>query len=424
MENDTVLCELLEDVKVLLATDYAERFKQGRDFNVFEVEGVLSDEVRVCRLLKELLDPEGSHGQGHLFLKLFMQEVIQCNDFDETAYEGAAVTREEVIDNSRRIDLVIKIVGKIYPIEVKIYAKDQEAQCYDYYEYAKEKSKDSQVIIYYLTLDGHEPSDFSLKSKDKNEMLAEDRYKCISFDKHIMNWITRCINSTELEQIYPVREILIQFRDAIKMLTGKEKGKIYMKIKEKINTSKEYFSAALQIKNALPDVMADKMIEVFDAIRDHMKEKSYDKYYDHETYKSDAVEYYNQKRHMIWPSLSYNVPVSDEALKGKIALIFEIGWDGLLYFGITPWDENKKSNDCEKTNGAAEYVKNHLKPLENVSVSKCWYWYKYIEEDIDFRISNEKYRQLYDGDKFAEIMKNIFFEIDGAIEKIYNNTKN
>ncbi len=126
-----------------------------------------------------------------------MQEVIQCNDFDETAYEGVTVTREKVIENSRRIDLVIKIVRKIYPIEVKIYSEDQEAQCYDYYE-------------------------------------KEGDYKCISFERHIMNWITRCINSTELEQIYPVREILIQFRDAIKMLTGKEKGKINMEIKEKI----------------------------------------------------------------------------------------------------------------------------------------------------------------------------------------------
>lgn len=414
-----LLYELLDDVKVLMATDYAERFKQGKNFNIFEVQDVLSDEVRICRLLRELLDPTGSHGQGHLFLKLFMQEVIQCNDFDETAYEGAAVTREEVIENSRRIDLVIKIAGKIYPIEVKIYAEDQEAQCYDYYKYAKEKSKDSQVIIYYLTLDGHEPSDFSKESKDKNEILDKDKYKCISFDKHIMNWITRCINSTELEQIYPVREILIQFRDAIKMLTGKEKGKINMEIKEKINMSKENFLAALQISKILPDVMADKMIEVFDAIRDHMEEKGYDKYFESETYRSDALLYYNDKK--VWPSVTYNVPVSDESLKGKIVLRFEISCypERVLYFGISSWNEEEKDGCSEwpkKTKEAADYVESHLKPIENVSVQEDWYWYKYIEKEIDFLISNEKYRQLYDGDKFAEIMKNIFFEIDGAIE--------
>ncbi len=67
LENVTVLYELLEEVKVLMATDYAKRFKQGKNFNIFEVQGVLSDEVRVCRLLKELLDPAGSHGQRLLF---------------------------------------------------------------------------------------------------------------------------------------------------------------------------------------------------------------------------------------------------------------------------------------------------------------------------------------------------------------------
>ena len=102
-------------------------------------------------LYMSLINPKGSHYQGYTYLKMFVEEVLNMkfNDYD---YKKAVVKREYVICNGRRVDLVIEIADKVIPIEVKIYAKDQENQCYDYYKYCAKNSN-----VFYLTLRGGMP---------------------------------------------------------------------------------------------------------------------------------------------------------------------------------------------------------------------------------------------------------------------------
>ena len=104
--------------------------KTGGYFNIFNIANIESDEVCICRFIYELINPKGSHYQGYTYLKMFVEEVLNMkfNDYD---YKKAVVKREYVICNGRRVDLVIEIADKVIPIEVKIYAKDQENQCYE-----------------------------------------------------------------------------------------------------------------------------------------------------------------------------------------------------------------------------------------------------------------------------------------------------
>ena len=44
MQNRNI-SKLLDDVRMLIATNYAESYKQGKKFNVFRIEGIASDEV-------------------------------------------------------------------------------------------------------------------------------------------------------------------------------------------------------------------------------------------------------------------------------------------------------------------------------------------------------------------------------------------
>ena len=67
------------------------------------------------------------------------------------------VHKELAIDNDRRIDIVIENTCFFIPIEVKIYAGEQEGQCYDYFQNAK----NSQIV--YLTRFGDIPSEYSRK---------------------------------------------------------------------------------------------------------------------------------------------------------------------------------------------------------------------------------------------------------------------
>ena len=160
---ESSIIKLLNEVKKVVIRNHAESFQQGKEFNIFYIQGIASDEVRVCRFMKELLDPKGSHGQGYIFLRRFMVNVLKTEEhFSDNEYRDARVMQEELIDNGRRIDLVIHIKGnRLFPVEVKIYAADQIDQCFDYYWFAK--ASDPAAKVYYLPLDGHEPSDEPFK---------------------------------------------------------------------------------------------------------------------------------------------------------------------------------------------------------------------------------------------------------------------
>ena len=45
------------------------------DYNVFDILEINAKEVIMCRFLADLLNPEGQHGCGILFLKSFMQDI-------------------------------------------------------------------------------------------------------------------------------------------------------------------------------------------------------------------------------------------------------------------------------------------------------------------------------------------------------------
>ncbi len=403
MQEDRI-AQLLDDVKTIVIKHKSENYKQGKDFNVFYVQGIAEDEVKVCRFIKELLDPQGSHGQGTVFLKSLVRNVLKIEEFlfSDEEYQKARISREEKIDDSRRIDIVIRIKDRIFPFEVKVYAEDQERQCFDYYNYVSRR--DPHTKVYYLTLDGHEPSDGSKMTLD------ETQYECLSFSGEMLKWLDDCVSATEIEQIYPVRETIIQFRTVIRDLTGMQKGKLRMEIKDRIGSSYENVVAAVQIANTLADVKTDKMRQVFEGIKLHMSQLGYKDPLD--SYESDVESYYRIKKR-VWPGLSYEIPVTDNSVKGKIKLRFEI--EERLYFGICP------TSKAEKVKEVARYIDSYLRPNTlDSKVSDCWYWWAYLHKDntTNYLNGNDEYLRLYDDVGYKEYMDEIYKTIDNVIPVI------
>lgn len=77
-------------------------------YNIFQVLGVAEKEVIMCRMLVDLLNPKGSHGQGSAFLKGFLGQVLQL-EYTDKQLSTAVVYKEYPIPGSeRRIDIVIE----------------------------------------------------------------------------------------------------------------------------------------------------------------------------------------------------------------------------------------------------------------------------------------------------------------------------
>ena len=77
MENNTNTIENLLSQVSSITQKYDEiAYATGEKFNIFSVLKLETDEVRLhSRLIGELLNPRGNHGQEELFLKLFIKSI-------------------------------------------------------------------------------------------------------------------------------------------------------------------------------------------------------------------------------------------------------------------------------------------------------------------------------------------------------------
>lgn len=235
----------------------------GESFNVFKVLNVHYKEVPICRVMHELLSPEGGHGQGTAYLELFMEEVLAIpkNSLAEDEWDSVRVEREKVIDNNRRIDLVIRTHLRFIPIEVKIYADDQEKQCLDYFNYANTVcGKDAPTTLFYLTRFGTMPSEYSTKNDDRLKIVA------ISFTHHILPWLEKCLQNNETWRLSTVSNTIYQLIDAIKDFTNGKKDLEMEEIAQCLRKSKENLKDALRIENAVNAVRRSVLEELFEGV--------------------------------------------------------------------------------------------------------------------------------------------------------------
>ncbi|WP_179008293.1 PDDEXK-like family protein [Winogradskyella forsetii] len=198
---------------------------KGEHFNLFSVLKIETREDKThSAFLAELLNPNGSHQMGDIFLKLFLNVVnyeedsIEKNNilYDAFNSKEALVTTEFYIgkvdlknETGGRIDVFLKDkAGNTISIENKIYAKDQLKQIKRYFNYNHLKNK-----VFYLTLKGSNPE----KNSRLNLKSGEHFYN-ISYREHIVEWLELCLK--EVPNFSGLREAINQYILLIKKLTN------------------------------------------------------------------------------------------------------------------------------------------------------------------------------------------------------------
>lgn len=137
----------------------------GEKFNIFSILNIGGREFFICKVLKELLSPSGSHCQGILFLRPFVKNVLRLN-IPDTELAGARVYSEHYTFQGRYIDIVIETANYFIAIEVKITAKDLNRQCIDYYEEAKHRCADENNAKILYSSPGKMPKRWTLSPYD------------------------------------------------------------------------------------------------------------------------------------------------------------------------------------------------------------------------------------------------------------------
>ena len=210
MEVQTLLTTFRKTI-----TEWNEKEEKGEGFNfisfISRIWGI--GETKHSQILSFFLNPRENHGQGGLFLKLFLKKL----GFDITAFEPNdwRVEVEQRSNGRDQIDILVQShrLGISIAIENKSNgAKDQSHQLYRYWESAiynfhnrdKEKALDpkhSRVV--YLPQWGIPSEQTRARPKDYKESYPEKLaleeqggiISCWTYYNHIVKWLNSCVEA-------------------------------------------------------------------------------------------------------------------------------------------------------------------------------------------------------------------------------------
>jgi hypothetical protein len=171
--------------------------KKATRFNVL-IDFIQPDENKLSDILRDLLDPNGNHGQGDLFLTLFFNQVGITPD--AKLMKGAAVYREApthgIFKYRRRMDVLIEAGMWKVAIENKVESMDQPEQVKDYLEHLRYCTRvgPARSILIYLTPDGREPESISRE-------VAGNELCCWSYRDQLRAWLEQCRTECEAPRI-------------------------------------------------------------------------------------------------------------------------------------------------------------------------------------------------------------------------------
>ncbi|MDX8388735.1 MAG: PD-(D/E)XK nuclease family protein, partial [Ghiorsea sp.] len=272
--------------------DYEDFFSKLKDFKVLQnkqkqrglnnynlLTAVLrpSDEVRLhSRMIYSLLNPNGKHFQGTLFLEKFL-EVISPEKF-KLNLDSCAVYKEY-----KNIDLYITDGTKHIIIENKVHAGDQDRQIERYLELIKNENNApdapdvADVLVLYLSLDRKNPSKESLGGMSiKDDKVVSGAgseiafYKSIDYKIEIMKWLESCQH--EVQNITNLNQAITAYQDVVKMINKEYKGKA-MSIADYIKDNKDVYAMALEVSKAMPEVRKSIVDSFFANVVSQLEEK-------------------------------------------------------------------------------------------------------------------------------------------------------
>lgn len=241
------------------------------DFNSLDFWYV--GENKISEILCFLLNPNASHGQEDVFLKLFIEKFEI--KFRYSNISEITVQLEKRTDDNRRLDIFLlsKLSRDVIAIENKIYlsTRDQFNQINDYLNYLSKITKDNQFTFIYLAPKDKIVSNQSYDREKSVELDLEKNMLFINYEEHIISLIHQFAISAENER---VRGFILDFERKLKSLyMGNNTINDTEVIKNFILENSSNLDLSFQILNNMKAIKADlrtkfnqQMIEIGDEL--------------------------------------------------------------------------------------------------------------------------------------------------------------
>lgn len=326
-----------------------QRAMGKHDYNIFTLFYKFSDEVNLhSNFIASLLDPNGDHYKGDLFLKIFL-ETCGIDDF------GIDTSRATVFKEFKHIDIYISDGKKHIILENKVYAKDQPTQIERYIDTIIDKTEGAEDDIYvlYLHPDGNLPKEYSLggykTNQDETKLVKKDgssiNFKVITYEDQILSWIDRCKN--EVSNLTDLNIFLSQYKDVIEMIYNRYKRIDNMEKADLVEIFKENYVAVSDIVNNYQGVRKKIIYSFFKKVAGALKE--YSEIYEIKTeesqdYRPIIITKKDPKDNEIWGKFYFTVE-------------FQKSTYSMPYFGFRR-KEDKNTNAKNYTNPCKDQLKN------------------------------------------------------------------
>lgn len=428
---NSLVSSLISEIESIVNQYKIEKEKNGESFNILEISGINTLEVKMCRILAEIINPKGSHNQGTSFLKSFVREVLRMEMFNDEIDKSSVFTEYQT-DKHRRIDIVILTPKRFIPIEVKLYALDQQNQCADYYCYAKSKG-DIKSKVFYLTIDGHLPYEHSgLTPVEQNgEIVGFEEVTAISFSDDVCRWLDNVINSINDKPLLKLN--LLQVKNALEKLGGSMDKELNNRIANVISESSDSLRAALAISDCVNIAKENLMAKMFSAFEQSVSllnyplEKLNNKFY----YKNEGNylihSFCSKKTSKICPAIPYRYKKLNA--KKEIWFMIEVGNYGGLHCGFLT---AKNGDDISKLCVSNDELKTHINIPFGFNKDEGWFYWEYLplhdndglpDTSPDFKLSNEAFIKLFDDENFNEFIDRCMLRIKIILEEMIGQKK-
>ena len=423
-DNTNKISNILPQIQ-LLKDKYDELAAvTGEHFNVFSILRIKRKEVIThTPMLAELLNPHGSHHQGAAFLKLFLERCIEAQEY--TNPETFRVRSEERTDQGQFDILLEKEKEACIVIENKIDAEDQVSQLNRYYQDARKRFPDNQIKLIYLTLDGSAPDEKSLKAVNgQGRDVSVDDVIRISYREDIIHWLEECMKLQEIQRISSIREIVFQYRDLLKQLTGQSINRRYsMELKDILAKDKNYelipeleemilaFKVHVQFK--FWGDMKTQLLELHEVRCGHKTQ-------DREPSEDNIRHFYLGSRNRYVTQTFYLEAVNWNSYD----IVLEAGADfgKNIFFGFLLFENGKHVRDCldEKFDALAGMLSNGFdrNNRNNWRIGR-----KDLTPNLKFPVEypDAITESLLDDDERGKLVKNFVEEIKEAIRQLKKN---
>jgi len=277
--------------------------RYGKNFNIFEILKI--KENQISDMIAELLKPSGFHGQGAVFLKLFLEEIFKkietqtdkCEteeniilpDLKEKFLTSSKIEREYITDKGKFIDILIRLPkfykdgNLIIAVENKPWAKEQEDTQKDYrqiehyvkfLEKLKNASKIRDFIFIYLSEDREA---YSIDKNEKENLKKQGRFLELSYTDFLISWLTLCKKYCNAEKVKLIINDFINW--ILKNFKNDGGDKMFVEVLKnwvsELGDSQEKVKLLYEVYKNFPDFVRQRFKELFERVKERLEKNLY-----------------------------------------------------------------------------------------------------------------------------------------------------